>query len=151
MAPLQSSDKKHEAKKANSHWGIGSEKVRQDEPGKVQMRVKENPRSSGRRPKKSHPEARLMMQSTWVVSGRMTRDPALELSLIWSVCSRWCFVKMLVVCSFHLQRGSTLLHDSNCLHFPFLGTAGDSSKIERKVFLPVKTRSIAQTQNQCVL
>ena len=130
--------------------GSARKKVRQDEPGKVQMRVKENPRSSGRRPKKSHPEARLMMQSTWVVSGRSTRNPALELSLIWSVCSRWCFVKMLVVCSFHLQRGSTLLHDLNCLHFPFLGTAGDSSKVERKVFLPVKTRSIAQTQIQGV-
>ena len=53
-------------------------------PGKVQMRVKETPRSSGR----SQPEARLTLQSTWVVSGRMTRNPALELSLIWSVCSR---------------------------------------------------------------
>ena len=33
------------------------------------------------------------MQSTWVVIGRSTRNPALELSLIWSVCSR------LVLCS----------------------------------------------------
>ena len=56
-------------------------------PGKVQMRVKETPRSPGRRPE-SHPGARLTLQSTWVVSGRMTRNPALELSLIWSVCSR---------------------------------------------------------------
>ena len=76
----------------NSHWGIGSDKVWQDAPGKVQLRDKDTPRSPGRRPE-SPPGARLMMQSTWVVSGRSTRNPALELSLIWSVCSR------LVLCS----------------------------------------------------
>ena len=76
----------------NSHWGIGSDKVWQDAPGKVQLRDKDTPRSPGRRPE-SLPGARLMMQSTWVVSGRSTRNPALELSLIWSVCSR------LVLCS----------------------------------------------------
>ena len=76
----------------NSHWGIGSDKVWQDAPGKVQLRDKDTPRSPGRRPE-SLPGARLMLQSTWVVSGRSTRNPALELSLIWSVCSR------LVLCS----------------------------------------------------
>ena len=34
----------------NSHWGIGSDKVWQDAPGKVQLREKETPRSPGRRP-----------------------------------------------------------------------------------------------------
>ena len=97
----------------NSHWGIGSDKVWQDAPGKVQLRDKDTPRSPGRRPE-CLPGARLMMQSTWVVSGRSTRNPALELSLIWSVCSHlvlcscWCcdnvsFFQLL------LQRGPPLL------------------------------------------
>ena len=129
----------------NSHWGIGSDKVWQDAPGKVQLRDKDTPRSPGRRPE-SLPGARLMMQSTWVVSGRMTRNPALELSLIWSVCSRLVLYFMLVVwqCSLSAstQRGSTLLHDFSVC-FSLSGTDGDSSKVERKVFLPGKTCPIA--------
>ena len=102
----------------NSHWGIGSDKVWQDAPGKVQLRDKDTPRSPGRRPE-SLPGARLMMQSTWVVSGRSTRNPALELSLIWSVCFLWCFVKCCGVTifffSFWPQRRSTLLYECDCV------------------------------------
>ena len=136
----------------NSHWGIGSDKVWQDAPGKVQLRDKDTPRSPGRRPE-SLPGARLMMQSTWVVSGRSTRNPALELSLIWSVCSHlvlcscWCCDNVLFSAP-SSERTSLVGLMIECTSF--LGTDGDSSIVKRKVLLPGKTVQLTEKQSIAV-
>ena len=87
------------------------------------------------------------MQSTWVVNGRMTGDPALELSPIWSVCFHWCFVKC---CGVTISLSASDLRDDlpcyvNVImcNFSVLGTAGDPWKVQRNVFLPGKTCPIA--------
>ena len=136
----------------NSHWGIGSDKVWQDAPGKVQLRDKDTPRSPGRRPE-SLPGARLMMQSTWVVSGRSTRNPALELSLIWSVCSHLMLVHVGVVTMFLFsapssERTSLVGLIIECTSV--LGTDGDSSVVKRKVLLPGKTVQLTEKQSIAV-
>ena len=136
----------------NSHWGIGSDKVWQDAPGKVQLRDKDTPRSPGRRPE-CLPGARLMLQSTWVVIGRSTRNPALELSLIWSVCSH------LVLCSCWCCDNVSFSAPSSERTFlvgfiiectSVLGTDGDSSIVKRKVLLPGKTVQLTEKQSIAV-
>ena len=76
-----------------------------------------------------------MLQSTWVVIGRSTRNPALELSLIWSVCFHLVLVHVGVVTMFLFSATSSertflVVLIIECISV--LGTDGDSPEVKKK-------------------